>query len=207
MDQALCKLPGVLDFFYGVLVSFSPQSISFGSFVCPLQCFCASFTLVLSVPEILAWRAVDGSYSIARSSLVMASGQSFVTASGMSAKSCYVYLLSDSPPHCALKFSHRFGGLYWSTTWRQLSLLSLDRAVIDLSWKIAHGVLYTAVRLFSFGLNYGVSCFCRLAPETSEHLFFSCPLGSECSLLAAVSYVSLFPSLSYSFLSSCVFWF
>ena len=72
---------------------------------------------------ILAWRAVDGSYSVARSSLVMVSGHSFVTASGMSAKSCYVYLLSEcySPPHCALKFSHRFGGLYWSTTWRQLS--------------------------------------------------------------------------------------
>ena len=37
--------------FYGVLVSFSPQSISFGSFVLPLECFCALFTLVLSVPD------------------------------------------------------------------------------------------------------------------------------------------------------------
>ena len=130
---------------------------------------------------ILAWRAVDGSYSDARSSLVMASGHALTTVSGMSAKSCYVYLLSEcfSPPHCVLKFSHRFGDLYWSTTWHQFSLFSLDRPVIDLSWKIAHGVLYTAARLFSFGLNYGVSCFCRLAPETSEHLFFYCPLAQS----------------------------
>ena len=51
--------------------------------------------------------------------------------------------------------------------------------MIDPSWKISHGVLYTAARLFSFGLNYGVSCFCRIAPETPEHLFFSCPLAQS----------------------------
>ena len=107
----------------------------------------------------------------------MASGHTLALASNMTAKSCYIYLLSESssPPHCVLKFSHRFGDLYWSITWRQLSLFNLDRPVIDLSWKIFHGVLYTAARLFSFGVNYGVSCFCRLAPETPEHLFFSCP--------------------------------
>ena len=27
-------------------------------------------------------------------------------------------------------------------------------------------VFYTAAQLFSFGLDYGVSCFCRLTPET-----------------------------------------
>lgn len=53
-------------------------------------------------PLMLAWRAVDGSYSAVCSSLVMASGHAFATVSSMSAKSCYVYLLSDcySPPHC-----------------------------------------------------------------------------------------------------------
>ena len=122
---------------------------------------------------ILAWRVVDGSYSAARSSVVTASGHAFATVSGVSAKSCYVYLLSEcySTPHCVLKFFHRIGDLHWTTTWHQLSLFSIDRPVIDLSWKIAHGVLYTATRLFSFGLNY-VSCFCRLAPETPEHYFF-----------------------------------
>ena len=67
--------------------------------------------------------------------------------------------------------SPTYGDLYWSSTW-QLFLFSLDRPVIDLSWKISHGVLYTAARLFLFGLNYGVPCFCCIAPETSEHLFF-----------------------------------
>lgn len=151
----------------------------------PLQVFSDPYSVVVrDLPQfyqslVLAWRAVDGSYSAARSTLVMASGHALSTASNMSAKSCYVYLLSESysPPHCVLKFSHRFGDLYWSSTWQQLFLFGLDRPVIDLSWKISHGVLYTAARLFSFGLNYGVSCFCRTAPETPEHLFFSCPLA------------------------------
>ena len=165
-----------MDYWFRSRLNLSPLEVlsdPYSVVVCDLPLFYQSL--------ILAWLAVDGSYSAARSSLVMASGLSFVTASGMSAKSCYVYLLSEcySPPHCFLKFSHRFGNLYWSTTWRQLSLFSLDRPVIDLSWKIAHGVLYTAARLFSFGLNYGVSCFCRLVPETSEHLFFSCPLAQS----------------------------
>ena len=130
---------------------------------------------------VLAWWAVDGSYSVIRSSLVMASGHAFATVSSMSAKSCYVYLVSEcySPPHCILKFSHRFGDLYWSTMWRQLFFFSLDHPVSDLPWKIAHSVLYTAARLFSFSLNYGVSCFCQLAPETPEHLLFSCPLAQS----------------------------
>lgn len=130
---------------------------------------------------ILAWRALDGSFSTARSSLVMGSGIVSTVVADMTAKSCYVYLLSEnySPPHCVLKFTHKYGDLYWSSTWSQLFLFSLDRPVIDLSWKISHGVLYTAARLFSFGLNYGVACFCRLAPETSEHLFFSCPLAQS----------------------------
>ena len=130
---------------------------------------------------VLAWGALDGSYSTVHSSLVMGSGIVCSTVASMSAKSCYAFLLSESysPPHCVLKFSHAYGDLYWPSTWRQLFLFSLDRPVIDLSWKISHGVLYTAARLFSFGLNYGVSCFCRLAPETSDHLFFSCPLAQS----------------------------
>lgn len=153
----------------------------------PLEVFSDPYGVVVrNLPPfyqslVLAWRSVDGSYSPARSSLVMASGHSFSTVANMSAKSCYLYLLSEnySPPHCVLKFSYRFGDLYWSTTWHQLFLFSLDRPVIDLSWKISHGVLYTAARLFAFGLNYGVSCFCRLAPETPDHLFFSCPLAQS----------------------------
>ena len=95
--------------------------------------------------------------------------------------SCYVLLLSEnfSPPHCVLKFTHAYGDLYWPSSWRQLFLFNLDPPVIDLSWKISHAVLCTAACLFSFGLNYGVSCFCHLAPETSDHLFFSSRLAQS----------------------------
>ena len=51
--------------------------------------------------------------------------------------------------------------------------------VIDLNWKIAHGVLYTAERLISFGYAYNPSCFCGFQTETLEHLFFSSPLAQS----------------------------
>lgn len=55
--------------------------------------------------------------------------------------------------------------------------MPLDRKVIDLNWKVCHGVLYTAARLSSFGYNHSTICFCGFHMETSEHLFFSCPLA------------------------------
>ena len=58
--------------------------------------------------------------------------------------------LRMSPPHCVVKFRPLFGPLYWSVTWCQLFLFVLECPVIDLSWKFAHGVLYTAERLFFF---------------------------------------------------------
>ena len=49
--------------------------------------------------------------------------------------------------------------------------MPLDRRVIDLNWKICHGVLYTAARLSSFGHNHSttfiqklLSIFFSLAP-------------------------------------------
>ena len=57
----------------------------------------------------------------------------------------YLYLLSElaSSPHCVEKFLPSFVPLYWHATWRQLRFFPLDRPVIDLSWMVAHGVLYT----------------------------------------------------------------
>ena len=55
----------------------------------------------------------------------------------------------------------------------------MDRQVIDLSWKVAHGVLYTAERLSSFGYAIPTVCFCGHQLETLDHLFFSCPLADS----------------------------
>lgn len=132
---------------------------------------------------VTAWCSVGGSYSSSRSSLVMASSSahSLTPVGGMTTKSCYLHLLSEnmSPPHCVDKFLPVFGVLYWSTTWRELFFFDLDHPVIDLSWKIAHGVLYTAARLSSFGYDLSTSCFCGPISETLEHLFFSCPLAQS----------------------------
>ena len=67
--------------------------------------------------------------------------------------------------------------------------------MIDLSWKIAHGVLYTAQRLGSFGLPVPLSCFCGAPVESLEHLFFLCPL--------AQSVLSWLQSLLFAFSPMC----
>lgn len=82
-------------------------------------------------------------------------------------------------PHCVLKFMFIYPNLDWPATWRALSFFHLDRRVIDLNWKIAHGVLYTARRLSSFGLSIPLSCFCGPRVESLEHLFFYCPLAQS----------------------------
>ena len=70
-----------------------------------------------------------------------------------------------------------FGMLDWPATWKSLQFMPLDRKVRDLSWKVAHGVLYTVERLISFGYQqYQPTCFCGYYLESLEHLFFPCPL-------------------------------
>jgi hypothetical protein len=79
-------------------------------------------------------------------------------------------------PDCIGKFLPRYGPLHWSETWDQIHLQSLDRAVIDVNWKITHGVIYTASRLVTgFGMaNIDLQCHCRADVETLKHLFFEC---------------------------------
>lgn len=124
-----------------------------------------------------AWRSCSGHFST--SSLGVGSGIAFQPALSFSARSVYRLLLFDlvSTPHCFWKFLLRFGPLYWPVTWRQLFFFSIDRPVIDLCWKVAHGVVYTAERLISFGLNVPAPCFCGHQLESLEHLFFDCPLA------------------------------
>ena len=115
----------------------------------------------------------------------------------MTAKSCYLYMLSDnvSSPHCIEKFSPSFGVLYWSTTWRERFFFDRDHPVVDVSWKIAHGVLYTMDRLLSFGYSLDPNCFSGSVPETLSHLFFCCPL--------AQSVLSWLQSLMFLFSPMC----
>ena len=92
----------------------------------------------------------------------------------MTAKCVYSFLVSENrgDRHCVEKFLPLYGVLYWPTTWRQLFFFDLDRPVIDLCWKIAQGVLYTADRLIGFGYSIDPSCFCGLASERLPHCFF-----------------------------------
>ncbi|XP_022777862.1 uncharacterized protein LOC111319328 [Stylophora pistillata] len=148
---------------------------------------------------ILAWRGLNGSFSTCHNHLIFGSSCPLVCtpASDMSTKSCYSYLLSENmvQPHCIEKFNLVYPSLDWPATWRSLSLFDLVRLVIDLNRKIAHGVLYTAHRLVSFGLPVPLPCFCGAPVETLEHLFFYCP--------PAQSILSWLQSLMFCFSSMC----
>ena len=169
--------------------------------------------LVLSTPSIFssrrlppfyaalldAWCSCGGHFS--SSSLGMGSGIAFQSVSTFSARSVYRLLLSDleSTPHCFWKFLPSFSPLYWPVTWRQLFVFNIDRPVIDLCWKIAHGVVYTAERLISFGLDVPAPCFCGHQLESLEHLFFFLPVGSERLVLGSIFDVPCFSCLSSPF--------
>ena len=149
-----------------------------------------------------AWYSLDGSFVASHASLVIGASSALEVTplAELSTKSSYFYLLSRnfSPPHCVFKSRPCFGNLYWSTTWHSLTFFPLDRPVIDVAWKIAHDVFYTAERLQSFGYNVPLLCLCGLAPETLQHLFFACPLAqSVLSWLQSLMVVSspLCPSL------------
>ena len=130
-----------------------------------------------------AWASLDGGFMPDLNSLCIArhSDASLLKLTDMSTRHCYSFLLSRSPPtpHCEVHFAPGFGLLYWAATWKQVHLFPTDRPVTDLAWKSAHGVLYTAQRLISFGYNYSASCFCNAPLESIEHLFFYCPLAQS----------------------------
>ena len=85
---------------------------------------------------------------------------------------------SECSPHCTQKYSSTYPDIDWVSTWRTLHLMPLDRQVIYLNWRKAHGVMYTADRLISVGYQFDPMCFCG-ATETPEHLFFSCTLAQQ----------------------------
>ena len=101
--------------------------------------------------------------------------------SEMTVKASYAFLLDRSfhPPHCVEKWRPAYGDLYWSDTWSQFLLAKFHRSAADLSWKVAHGVLYTIDRLTRFGYSNLTDCYCGSAGESLEHLFFSCPLAQS----------------------------
>ena len=99
----------------------------------------------------------------------------------MTTKTCYDLLLSRNAalPHCVRKALPLLGAWEWSSSWCSLFFMPLDRQVIDLNWKLTHGVLYTAERLASFGYQLRLSCFCGHHTESLDHLFYFCPLAQR----------------------------
>ena len=129
-----------------------------------------------------SWIALGGHFSAILDSLAFIdSPGNPIWVTNLSAKACYNTLLSNSAtePHCVAWFLPMYGPLNWPSTWSQLHAFPQDRPVIDLAWKVAHGVPYSAERLASIGYQVDLSCFCGAQPESLEHLFFYCPLAQS----------------------------
>ena len=128
-----------------------------------------------------AWRAVEGHASADHSVFYVGDPPLQNPLSSITCKSCYEFFLDAArrSPHCERKFSLIFGPLHWPATWRQVHLMPLDRPVIDLCWRVSHGVVYTLERLVGFGYDLDPSCFCGHPLESLFHLFFSCPLAQS----------------------------
>ena len=101
-----------------------------------------------------AWTAPDSSLYQA-GLIVCTANTTLLRTDPLTCKSCYQLLLSLNPahPNCVVKFRSNYDDLDWDSTWKTLFLMPLDKKPIDLCWKGAHGVLYTAHRLVSLGLN------------------------------------------------------
>ena len=73
---------------------------------------------------LLAWKAVDGGFSVVKVSLAigLSTGLVVTPVSHISTKPVYSFLLSVHlcDPHCVTNFARDFGTLYWSATWDQL---------------------------------------------------------------------------------------
>jgi hypothetical protein len=127
------------------------------------------------------WRELDGDRAGDELAL-QASSDAPLPVSQFS--SCNTYRLGQQKryrePNCVLHFYGDYGPLHWPQTWAQLHITTLDRFVIDLNWKIAHGVLYTGCRLrHNFGMAHvDPQCFCGADEETLEHLFFECRVAT-----------------------------
>ena len=128
-----------------------------------------------------AWVALGGAGAPPWGLFVRPAGGPLTPVAGITCRAAYALLLQSHAdvPHCVDKFAGTFGDLHWSTTWKSLAFMPLDRHVVDLAWRVAHGVLYTAERLAGFGYAFDLCCFCGQGQDSAEHLFFSCPLAQS----------------------------
>ena len=136
-------------------------------------------------------QALDGGLIVGSDEMGVSSDNP-VNISQLTSRNTYTLLRAHhyKEPHCISKFLPTYGPLHWPETWRQLHICDLDCKVVDLSWQIAHGVLYMGACLaINFGMRHVDShCFCAAADETLEHLFFEC---EPARLLVAWVYTNL----------------
>ena len=168
------KVEGLFDFFFSSCLALRPVQV-FSS--APLRRQLIGLLPPFYQHLVRAWSQFDG--GLAEGYLALDSSTATPRPlSQLNTHSTYVIgrRRITPEPHCVAKFLPLYGPLHWPQTWEQIHITSLDRAVVDLNWKITHGVLYTASRLVHrFGMaNINPQCHCRADKESLEHLFFEC---------------------------------
>ena len=92
----------------------------------------------------------------------------------------------------------KYPNIDFSRVFENIGNKSIDPLTINVTFKLAHGILPTAYRLHSFGINIDKMCtFCKNENETVEHLFYYCKQIQDCKKILA----SWFANVSKSGLS------
>ena len=130
----------------------------------------------LFYPEVIsAWLQVGGHHA-SGGWVVPCTGAEPLALSNVTAKVVYDILVRNTghEHRCVEKYSAI--RVEWHSVWKNLELRH-DRAALDTSWLIAHGVLLTADRLLQFGMSVSPWCHCGRR-ESIEHLFVECSFVS-----------------------------
>ena len=142
-----------------------------------------------------AWALLEGTNSASRGISFKAVNGAMLPVTASRTKDVYTALCKHTlpSPRCMQKFGPQFPHLRWEQTWRQVSVMPLDRKARDAAWKISHGVMLTADRLTRFGMSVDPACFCGQAPESAQHLFFDCFFISSLLLWAQTLFLRAAP--------------
>ena len=80
----------------------------------------------------------------------------------------------------------KFPVINFSDVFENICNKNLDPATINVTFKLAHGILPVAYRLHSFGINIDKMCtFCKKEIETVDHLFLYCKHIQDCKKILA----------------------
>ena len=97
-----------------------------------------------------------------------------------------ILLIPPSPPYTPFSPSPHLNHI----TWKEIHHCHYPRRTQDLLWKISHHSLPIGISIAHISPHSGFCPWCPTIPNTSHHLFHSCPLASTLwSIILSISHI------------------